>query len=262
MPARFSNEFPSDWSSRCPWTHTVWGHSASHQSRPPVGCIHLQEQAVGRLSDRGHSSRVIHLEVITFSTGSWEADPRVLFHRYTADPHLRCNPAAQPPGSTLRGSLCSNMVHGANKIQGQKQSASCAGAPRAVFPCLLSWAPAARRWCAFEPELWLCVGTERMLPCRWKKEDVYHFVFVSSERHCLLLMWVKKCHQENSPSHYQDFLCSFCFYSSAFSFVASSNLEALAGISYKYYWILFIKISLIDYKACRITIPMCSSEER
>lgn len=83
--------------------HRLYGNTmhptkAAHPC-PQVGCIHLQEQTVGRLSFRGHSGRVINLEVITFSTGSGEVDPRVLFHCYTAYPLLCCNPAAQPPAS-------------------------------------------------------------------------------------------------------------------------------------------------------------------
>lgn len=45
MPARFSDEFPSEWSSQFPWTQTVWGHNASHQSCPPMPTVGLHPPA-------------------------------------------------------------------------------------------------------------------------------------------------------------------------------------------------------------------------
>ena len=84
----------------------VWEHKTPHQScawaaHPCLQacCIYQQQKAVGRLSFRRLSDRhrVINFEVITFSTSSGEADPRVLSHLYAAHPHLCCSPAAQPP---------------------------------------------------------------------------------------------------------------------------------------------------------------------
>lgn len=79
----------------------VWELNTCHQSCPGAAhkCLHppsksrLWKGCFRRLSDR---HRLINFEVKTFSTGSGEADPRVLSHLSAAYPSLHCSPAAQP----------------------------------------------------------------------------------------------------------------------------------------------------------------------
>lgn len=74
---------------------------------PQLGCIHLQEQTVGRLSFRGHSGRVINLEVITFSTGSGEAE----FY-FTVIRHILACAAILQPSPPLRPARLLVQQHG------------------------------------------------------------------------------------------------------------------------------------------------------
>lgn len=165
-------------------------------------CTHQQGQATGRLSFRRLTDKcgVIHFEVLSLSA---HAVRKQIWDR-----------AAVLQPSLLLHCLHWEVVRDANKPQGQKPSVSHVGAPRTLLQCLLSCAATAHRWCTFEPELWVCIGTEGML-CRWKR-DVYHFVFVSSKENCLLL-----CRQKMSSKEFPFSVHTFRISFTLFTFTLS-----------------------------------------